>query len=95
MALSNILKEPRREITETVIGLLAFGPLMYWDVVLAGYLQPKHMDDPFFMLMVVAMVLLAFGIACALGLLLIVHAVGEALCDRIEQAGWQIRPRRT
>jgi len=97
MALSNILKEPRREITESVIGIAIFSALAWADYLFgcrieswAGYDAHGWAHLPWFIGMLLG-VLLAFGIA---GLLFITHGIGNTACNLLENNGFQIRPQR-
>ena len=93
MALSNMLNEPRREITETAAGIglvcLPVG-LDYFGVL---WLRDPADPDPVWVWMVVVaigMLFAAVGVAlCAL----LIHAVGEVICDFLEDRGLYLRPR--
>ncbi len=98
MALGNIVNEPRREITETVVGLLAVSPLGYVDYVGGLYLQTHyHPDQSIFLNMTLFLLIMLLGGLIG-GLLFFilaaaVHGLGEWLCDHLEKSGLHLRPR--
>ena len=94
MALSNIFKEPRREITETVIGATVFGVYLYGDYAAALWLQgitggySDAIPWPLGM---------AFGFCCTVVLfliLIVIHFLGEKICGSLSKFGADPRPRR-
>jgi H+/Cl- antiporter ClcA len=96
MALSNIFREPRREITETVVGIAVVAVLLGADYFAARELQkiPGWSDCP----LLVAMVLIPGAIAMGWGLGLfrlpqIAHAIGEDACEALQRHGIHLRPR--
>lgn len=94
MALSNIFREPRREITETAMGLIPFGAAAILMVVnyyvscwLVGGKNVKGSDVGFCMfLLTAATIIIGF-------IVVFVHWAGEEVCDFLEKRGIQIRPR--
>lgn len=96
MALSNIFSEPRREITETAIGLAIAVPLVGADLLfgIAG-----HATEP----SVPIIVGMAFGLVIVVGLgvaavlifaaLALIHKLGEAVCNKLQNRGIHLRPR--
>lgn len=97
MALSNIFREPRREITETVVGLGIFGLLGLADLGFAEWfltvLAPISPDKK------IAAWVVSLAVGALLGVVLIVvcagiHAAGEAFCNYLEASGIRLRPRR-
>lgn len=105
MALNNIWREPRREITETALGLAVVG--------IPGYFYARHIiyltntgqlgevhtlgDWWFTVLMggVIGLIILAIAIAAVWGAVLFIHFVGEGICDMLKyDIGFDIRPRR-
>jgi hypothetical protein len=95
MALSNILKEPRREITESAIGtaILVAGVYVDYKVVM-WCLRDYHKDDRyaaigFFMVVAPALMGAALFVALALP-----HAIGEGICNALERNGIRLRPLR-
>lgn len=99
MALSNIFDEPQREITETLIGFGALcggGWLDYrWATwCLNDYVPKTPQDLPYSGALILTMVI---GLLAVIGFwiaLLIVHALGDFLCDELEIHGIKLRPRR-
>ena len=95
MALSNIFREPRREITESVVGIAAFAVLGAADWWFATWFANAVWvpGDDWWSWMVVG---LAFGALIVFGLLLLtlfVHYIGEELCDFLENRGVDPRPK--
>lgn len=101
MALSNIRKEPRREIMESVVGTLAFILFLFACNPLAYALQATGMFGAVDMhhglaYTVSAFILLAaFWIAVGLGIFLVhgLHNIGDFLCDMLGEIGLDPRPR--
>lgn len=100
MALSNIFREPRREITEQVIGVGVVGvALVVWAIsgnavgewLLANDRSPVTDRVPFLLLgWLVALV----GIVVALFVFSLAHAIGEGICDALSRRGLDPRPKR-
>jgi hypothetical protein len=100
MALSNIFREPRREITETVVGVALITIPVVADYFAALELQKlsggwSEFPWPIGMLFVPLIVILgAMAVAAvAFGLPLVVHAIGEIGCEALEERGIHLRPR--
>jgi hypothetical protein len=99
MALSNIFREPRREITETVVGVALITIPVVADYFAARGLQkmPGWGDIPLFLGM--TFVPLALFSAVILGAFvlfqipLLVHSIGESACDALQRRGIHLRPR--
>lgn len=101
MALSNIFREPRREITESVVGLAIFGGAVWADYAFAGWLQEYaghrlYSDGtiagdyiPWPLGMVVGFVV---G-ATALLTVVVTHALGDGICNALQNSGIHLRPR--
>lgn len=101
MALSNIFREPRREITETLVGMAAFSVPITMSAVLATYL-PVGANGPFdysdgtapFIISFLAWTFVLLCGSIILGLTIaVIHTMGEDLSDALESRGIQIRPR--
>ncbi len=85
MALSNIFREPRREITETAVGIVAIG------VFISPILATWHWEElNFAWLLIIVLVLFLPTIFFIIG----AHAIGEDICDALERRGIHLRPRR-
>ena len=99
MALSNIFREPRREITEQVFGTAAVGipiafvwwasgqaPAGFYGAGAAGYAERGLM-------MLAIMLAGVVGLFAVVGLSLFVHSVGEDICGALARHGADPRPR--
>jgi hypothetical protein len=102
MALSNIFREPRREITESVTGVAAF--LLITAVAIPVTCKLSHiMRDsdgaagsttmPYVVYMLVAIIIEAISIAAFVGLLFLTHAWGESICNFLANRGLELRPK--
>lgn len=92
MALSNIFREPRREITESVVGIVSFvgvvGGILYANYLVVTALgATKTVDLVFgsFFMIFVDMALIA--------LLFLTHAIGDGICNVLQDRGIHLRPR--
>jgi len=100
MALSNVLVEPRRELTEQVVGLLvAVLPMgliawvVRWFTPMAVDGREPHLGDYAFVTFVVTSGgFIAFWVV--VGVLLLIHAIGEVVCGALARAGLELRPKR-
>lgn len=94
MALSNIFNEPRREITESAIGIAVFAAAV-GVVVLPGYIIASHIKDslmPFGMAWFLSSMFVVFCYVFLLCILQLTHIWGDAACDALEGRGIQMRP---
>lgn len=101
MALSNIFREPRREIIEQAAGTLVVGG---W-VVIAWHISgifgriPRFYDSGIaeFFERIFLSVLISFGaflgISILIGGVLLAHLIGESICGFLARAGADPRPR--
>ncbi len=92
MALTNILREPRREITETVVGLAIIVPIVYLDYRFALWFEEATGPDkscpwPIGMMFGVMIAILIVMGAVA------IHILGTGICNWLENNGIQMRPR--
>lgn len=101
MALSNILREPRREITESVVGLAIFGGLILadykfgvWLQAEAGYETLSNGLTKYNVPWPAGMYFGLIGIIGIIGVLLLTHALGDAICNSLQRNGIHLRPRR-
>lgn len=96
MALSNILREPRREITESLVGIVIIGALLggdyylaRWEEHLGGYYSDGSAWGPWgvwmFMNIPIVMILGA--------MVVFTHFIGDVACDAMEKRGVDLRPR--
>lgn len=97
MALSNIFKEPRREITESAIGILvALGSIaitavaVYYTGVFMHYVAPKSQLEDCVALAIIVLPTCVLGI---LGLALATHSIGESVCASLAKRNLDPRPR--
>jgi hypothetical protein len=98
MALSNMRREPRREITESVIGVVVFVGFLVVDYYLAKWLQAhvllKNQD---FSDLVAIMVFSPLVIFCLVGvgvmLVYLTHFFGEEVCALMAKVGVDPRPK--
>lgn len=96
MALSNIFNEPRREITESLVGIaivsLGVG-------VCAGFVALEWWFDPTLLLTDAVLKLLILAACGAILVFAVVvflhvtHALGDAACNAFQARGIHLRPR--
>lgn len=100
MALSNIFREPRREITESVVGLALAAailvPLLWVDYHFARWFEEitggaGNGGCPWQLGMGLFGPMAGLGIMAAL---FATHELGDRACDALERRGLQLRPRR-
>jgi len=98
MALSNIVKEPRREIIETLVGIIASVPLLVLNYYVANamYYGSLHDKDPmpwllafFFCAPLCIFIAAASIVAACIG----VHTLGENICRELQERGIHLRPK--
>lgn len=95
MALSNIFREPRREITETVVGVLAVTPLMWTAYAFANwFVTAVENPPPYVIALVMGAVVSLVALMVVWVTLYLTHVVGEVTCGLLENAGLRLRPRR-
>ena len=99
MALSNIFREPGREITETLVGIAVVGTIL--AVILpADYYFARWFEEitgganggcpwPLGMILIGPMAAIGVGLVAVF-----IHEVGDIVCDSLEERGIQMRPRR-
>jgi hypothetical protein len=97
MALSNIFREPRREITESAIGITVFvlivmGPLaIAWHVASEAVAADHNLP---FLLPFIATIIGELVVAVMVfGLSLLTHAIGERVCNGLAERGLELRPK--
>lgn len=98
MALSNILKEPRREITEQLVGTTLGGFIVCLDVIFARWFAYatylRNADGSWYMMLIVGLILGVSGSVVMVGLIFLAHQMGEAACNALEARDVHLRPRR-
>lgn len=99
MALDNIFVEPRREITETVVGLgaaLAVWFVIYWAarwfVWLDWITWSKTEPLPVWFAMMLMGIVVPVGFLLSLVVLGGIHALGEGVCAVLDKRGLKLRP---
>lgn len=93
MALSNLRREPRREIIEQGLGVLALAALLYADYAFITWLDASRGWFDFILLMFIAPSIL-FLLACAIYFLMhVAHVVGEGVCALMAKLGSDPRPK--
>jgi TRAP-type C4-dicarboxylate transport system permease small subunit len=96
MALSNIFREPRREITESLAGTLLIGLLVLGDCLAANWVSHRlnvatRSDE--IGLFVIALLFIPIVSFIALFFLVILpHWIGESICDSLARRGLELRP---
>src|SRR5713226_7817612 len=98
MALSNILREPRREITETIIGMLLVGlPLLansvFTNWAMTGYVQHTPAEAPYVVAWIFVFFMWPAIIVVGWLALLAFHAAGDGICNILDDAGIHLRPK--
>lgn len=94
MALSNIVREPRRELVEQAFGLVAVIGLLVGDLIVAlglcllfdGTIYAPWQD------IVLSMVFAVPIIAAGVFLVGLMHRLGEEVCDFLADRGFDPRP---
>lgn len=97
MALSNMIKEPRRELSETFFGILIAAPFVAVDYYFGRWFQSlfsaadKDIINSLILLcgMVVGAVVIGLGFL----VLVIVHELGEDFCNAMQKRDIHLRPR--
>lgn len=92
MALSNILREPRRELIEQGIGTAAVLGFVAVDFAIIALISALNDDWPHGGLWVFAFVIIAAAIGALFLIFIVIHAVGEAICNSLTRRGFDPRP---
>ena len=97
MALSNIFREPRREITESVVGLCVFAVFALADWWFASWLADcpacGPTAPPWVLRMLLSLLVGVMLVILGCGVLLFTHALGDAICNALQARGIHLRPR--
>ena len=100
MALNNIGREPRREITESAIGILATIVWLGVAFLVAAHFDPYYVNGPqdyrpswAFSVSFITFVIATVGPVLLFGVLFITHALGEEVCDWLKALRIDPRPR--
>ncbi len=93
MALTNILREPRREITEIAVGagtVCAFlVPIYLFGRWMEQFSNRDGEPCPLFLGMFAGFLVIVVVVV----ILFLVHAIGEAICNNLQRNGIDLRPR--
>lgn len=94
MALSNIFREPQREITESMAGIALSAIIIYVDYVFAVWFRRLTIDLDHGCPILLGMVIGFLGLALAYLALLITHEMGEGICNFLARRGVELRPKK-
>lgn len=94
MALSNIFREPRRELTETAVGVGVFSVLLWGDYHFAIWLNIITTDKDGGLPVVAGLAVGVVVFFLSLLLIALIHFIGEGLCDFMADHGLELRPKR-
>jgi hypothetical protein len=98
MALSNIRREPRREITESAIGIVALVLFLWGDYRFSAWFYlftggAAHNGCPWQVGMFLGPLFIVVLVLVGLGLAYGTHALGELICDAFADGGLELRPK--
>ena len=98
MALSNIFREPRREITESLVGIAVVAVplgLAWWFGEWLNEITSSYEEGamPVFLGFIVGCLLEFVTFLLVTGFLELTHAIGDAICDTLERRNIHLRPR--
>jgi hypothetical protein len=93
MALSNIRVEPRREITESLIGIVVVGVIGVGVWMLALWINSLRSTPNMVASILCAMMTVAFGIPLLVALVLFTHLIGEQVSSLLANLGIDPRPK--
>lgn len=94
MALSNIRKEPRREITESLVGITVLLLLIFFDHPAAVWFHEVTGGCPVPLGMILVPIALILLIGVTYLFLWSTHALGELVCGTLATFGLELRPKR-
>jgi hypothetical protein len=98
MALSNIFREPRREITESMVGITVFVLIVMGPLAIARYVANVAVANdpraPYALLFVLTILGEVLGTLVLGALALLTHALGERICNALARKGLELRPTR-
>lgn len=96
MALSNMKVEPRREITESLLGIVGLVGLVvgdyYFAVYFAGKIMNKSPGDVAMMMIVVPLGIVVLSLV-GVGLAYFTHWIGEGISAGLKTMGMDPRPK--
>lgn len=93
MALSNLRREPRREIIEQIVGVTLFVGVMTVDYAFVSWLGPQTKGDLILGMIGVPLVGGALGFIAIMFLTHGIHLIGEFGCAILAAVGADPRPK--
>lgn len=93
MALTNILREPQREITEQIVGTLFIVLLLGLAYPLAVWMGPGSGGVPLLLRLPLALLIEVAGTITLTMIAFGIHEIGEGLCNALAKKGVELRPR--
>ena len=93
MALSNIFREPRREITESVAGVAVVIAVLLPAFLFGLWFQRVALPHNVVQGRILGTLFGAILSAVCLGALFFTHFVGEGICDALANRGLELRPK--
>lgn len=96
MALSNIRKEPQREITESLVGITGLAGAIWLDYRIVDWFNSYFPKDqcPVVVAMIAIPVILFILFLIGMAIVYGTHALGESICGVLANRGLDPRPRR-
>lgn len=96
MALSNIGNEPRRELTESAVGIIAGGGWLFVAYLIAKHIDPYYVSQytpPWWVTVSLVTAAVSFlGPILFFGMLYFTHLIGEEVCDWLKALRIDPRP---
>jgi cation transporter-like permease len=92
MALTNIFREPRREITETMVGLAAVTALCIAGLKFRQFAFPDLRENLVGCAIAGIIMIIVLSVI-AMGLIVALHSVGDAICKKGQIIGIRILTR--
>lgn len=97
MALSNMLREPQREITETLVGIGAILLFVGIDYGFALYLAADYPDKHIYQRMGLGLLFIACGAIITFVVIMMIigiHEMGDSICNALDKRGLYLRPQK-
>lgn len=93
MALTNVFREPRRELTESAVGLGIFSVYLFLDYQFSIWFQAATIDGnggcPWGLGMLIGLILTMISIL----VLFATHEFGDFVCNSLARHGLELRPK--
>lgn len=93
MALSNIFKEPRREIIETMAGIVVAAIVIVPLCLFSCWFQSKTFIGDVWPGRITGMLVGIVSIVLMSGIAIVIHSIGEGVCESLDKRGLRLRPR--